>query len=150
MRVTHGEVGAVHGNREVDFGALADTPVIDVAAGVIGRDGVDHLGFGRRHADGAKVRPDRDANIAQDIFILLDGGGVNRHAGVIYRRVHHTKRIGLRRPAVIVDRLGPVALAGGIHLIDSHYFAFLRLREHVAVMKSPRGGGVAAKGLAFE
>jgi hypothetical protein len=59
-------------------------------------------------------------------------------------------RIGLRRPDVVVDRLGE-RLARGIELEDRDHLARLRLLDQVVIVKAPRGrdvGTEAAAGMA--
>jgi hypothetical protein len=40
---------------------------------------------------------------------FLDQGVVDRHPGIVDHAVHHSERVGLRYPAVIVDRTRSVA-----------------------------------------
>ena len=81
------------------------------------------------------MRPDRNADVLEDAVIFLDRGMVDRHARVIDRLVHHPERIGLRRPAEIVDRLRPVALTGGVDLVDRADLARLRLVDQLLVVE---------------
>ena len=81
-------------------------------------------------------------------MVLLDGLVVDRHAGIVDRLVHDAERIGLRRPAEIVDRLGPVALPGGVDLVDGADLARLRLGDQLLVVEAPPGRRVAAERLA--
>src|SRR5258708_12836060 len=83
------------------------------------------------------MRPDRNADVLEDAVIFLDRGMVDRHARVIDRLVHHPERIGLRRPAEIVDRLRPVALTGGVDLVDRADLARLRLGDQLLVVEAP-------------
>ncbi len=81
-------------------------------------------------------------------MILLDRRVVDGHAGIVDRLVHDAERIGLRRPAEIVDRLGPVALPAGVDLVDRADLARLRLGDELLVMESPPCRRVAAERLA--
>ncbi len=81
-------------------------------------------------------------------MVLLHGLVVDRHAGIVDRLVDHAERVGLRRPAEIVDRLGPVALSGGVDLVDGADLARLRLGDELLVVESPPRRRVAAERLA--
>ena len=94
------------------------------------------------------MRPDRNAHVLQDAVVLLDRAVVDRNAGIVDGLVDHAERIGLRRPLEIVERLGPVALAGGVDLVDRDHLARLGLGQQLLVVEAPPGRGVAAEGLA--
>ncbi len=74
---------------------------------------------------------------------------VDRDAGVIDRLVYDTGRIGLRRPAEVVDRLRPVSLAARIDLVDGDHLARLGLGQQILVVEAPPGGRVAPEALAL-
>ena len=57
-------------------------------------------------------------------------------------------RIGLRRPAEIVDRLRPVALAAGVDFVDRADLARLRVGDQIVVVEAPPRRRVAAERLA--
>src|SRR3977135_334169 len=59
---------------------------------------------------------------------------IPRHAGIIDGLVNDAERIGLRRPAEIVDRLRPVALPAGVDLVDGDDLARLRLGCEIVVV----------------
>src|SRR3954469_23002727 len=61
--------------------------------------------------------------------------------------MHDAVGIGLRRPDVIVDRLGE-RLARRIELKDGNDFARLRLLDQVVIMKAPIGGDVRTEAFA--
>src|SRR3954471_15645569 len=61
--------------------------------------------------------------------VLFDGAVVNRDARVVDGVVNHSERIGLRRPAEIVDRLRPVSLPRCINLEDGDDLTGLGLRN---------------------
>ena len=52
--------------------ALADAPVVDIAAGVARRDRADEIGFRRREPHGAEMQPRRHLHVGQDVFALAD------------------------------------------------------------------------------
>src|SRR5262249_23687875 len=114
-----------------------------------GRDRVDHVGLVRRYAHHAKVGPDRDADVLEDTPLLLHLAVVHRHTRIVDQRMYHTKRVCLWHPAEIIERLGPDALAGGIHFIDGDDLTRLGILEQVVVMKAPPGRRIAPKALAL-
>ena len=69
------------------------------------------------------------AMLAGANVVLFDGAVVNRDARVVDGVVNHSERIGLRRPAEIVDRPRPVSLPRCINLEDGDDLAGLRLRN---------------------
>ena len=84
----------------------------------------------------------------RDAVVLLDRAVVDRDAGIVDGLVDHAERIGLRRPLEIVDRLGPVALSGGVDLVDRDHLARFGLGDQLLVMEAPPRRGIAAEGLA--
>ena len=94
------------------------------------------------------MRPDRHAHALQHRHVLGDRAVVDRHARIVDDVVHHAERIGLRHPAVVVDRARPVPLPGRIDLVDGDDLARLRLLDQVVVVKAPPCRGIAAKSLA--
>src|SRR6516164_3240184 len=64
--------------------------------------------------------------------------------------MHHVERIGLRYPAVIVDRTRPVALPRGVDLINRDDLARLWLGKQIIVLEAPPGGRIAAKSAPLE
>ena len=94
------------------------------------------------------MRPDRHAHALQHRHVLGDRAVVDRHARIVDDVVHHAERVGLRHPAVVVDRARPVPIAGGIDLVDGDDLAGLRLLDHVVVVEAPPRRGIAAEGLA--
>ena len=81
-------------------------------------------------------------------MVLLDGAVVNRDPRIVDGFVYHAKRIGLRRPLEVIDRLRPVSLPAGVDLIDGDHFARLRLGDQFLVVEPPPGGRIAAERLA--
>ena len=81
-------------------------------------------------------------------MVLLHRLVVDRHAGIVDRLVDHAERVGLRRPAEIVDRLGPVALPGSVDLVDRADLARLWLGDELLVVEPPPGRRIAAERLA--
>ena len=61
-------------------------------------------------------------------------------------RVHHALRIGLRRPAIVIDRLGPIAFASAVDLVNGDDLTRLWLGQQVMIVIAPIGGGVATEG----
>jgi hypothetical protein len=94
--------------------------------------------------------PHRDAHTFKDRVVLLDERVINRHAGVVDGAVDDTPGVGLRHPAVVVDRTRPVAVTGGVEFVDRDDLARLWLGQQVVVVKTPPRGGIAAKGAAGE
>ena len=92
VRVAHREQPARDRDRVVHRRALADAPVVDVAAHPVRRDRVDHVRLGRRQPDHPEVRPDRNANVLQHAVLLLHGLVVHRHARIVDDLVHHAER----------------------------------------------------------
>src|ERR1700738_4233975 len=125
MRVADRQQAAFNRNRIIHGGAFTDPPIIDVAACVARRDRIDHVGFFGREPNHAEMRTYRGTHVLQDPVGLLDSGMVDRHAGVVDGLVQHAGRISLRSPSEIVHRLRPVALAGGVYLVDGDYLARL-------------------------
>src|SRR3954469_12538068 len=148
MRVADREQGAGHRDWIVHGGAFADAPIAHVAAEIAGRNRVDDIGLLRGDTHHAEVRPDRNAYVLEDAVVLLHGRMIDRHAGIVDGLVLDAERIGLRRPAEIVDRLRPVALSAGVDLVDRDDLARLRLGEQLLVVEAPPRGGIAAERLA--
>ena len=63
--------------------------------------------------------------------------------------MRHAERVCLRRPAEVIERARPVALAGCIQLEDGDHLPLFRLFQRVAIMKPPPPRGIAAEGLPF-
>ena len=95
----------------------SDPPIVDVAAEIAGRDRIDELGLLRRQCHDPEMRPYRDAHVPEDAMPFLDQGVVDRHPGIVDHAVHHSERVGLRYPAVIVDPTRPVAALRCIDLV---------------------------------
>src|SRR4051794_11374884 len=129
MWIADRQQGALHGHRIEHGRALADAPVVDVAAGVARGNGVDHVRFLGCETEHTEMRADRYAYVLEYAPVLLDRGVVDRHAGIIDDLVHDTERIGLRRPAEVIQRLGEVALTRRVDLVDRNHFALLRLLD---------------------
>src|SRR5262249_60750206 len=55
VRIADGEEGAGYGHRVVHRRALPDPPVVDVAADVVRRNGIDDVGLARGQAHHAEV-----------------------------------------------------------------------------------------------
>ncbi len=140
---------ALDRHRVVHRGALADAPVVDVAAGVAGRDGVHHVGLGGRQAEHAEVGPDGHPDVLEHPVVLLHGPMVDRHAGVVDRLVHDPGGIGLRRPAEVVDAFRPVPLAARVDLVDGDHLARLGIGQQLLVVEAPPGRRVAPEALAL-
>ena len=94
------------------------------------------------------MRPDRDADVLQDVVVLLDGRMVDMHARIVDDLVDDPVRIGLRRPAEVVDRLRPVALPAGIDFVNRANLARFRVSDQVLVLEAPPRRRVAAERLA--
>src|SRR6516165_7445471 len=92
--------------------------------------------------------PNRDAYVPEDAMPFLDQGVVDRHPGIVDHPVLHAERVGLRYPAVIVDRTRPVAALRCIDLVYRDDLARLRLGQQIVIVESPPCRGVAAKGAA--
>ena len=75
---------------------------------------------------------------------LRIGGVIDAHAGIIDGRMHDAVRIGLRRPDVVVDRLGE-RLARGVELEDRDDLARLRLLDQIVIVKAPIRRDVGAE-----
>src|SRR6476619_4906847 len=105
MRIASGYERSRNGDRVVHGRALADAPIVDVAAEIAGRNGVDDISFLRRQADDPEMRPDGNLDVLEDAVVLLDGAVVDRDPRIVDGLVHHAERIRLRRPLKIVDRL---------------------------------------------
>ena len=116
--------------------ALADPPVVDVAAGVGGRHRADIIGFRRRESHRAEVESRRHAHVGQDVLASGDELRVDPDARVVDRRVNDSIRICLRRPDIVVDSLGE-RLARRIELVDRDDLARLRLLNQVLVVEPP-------------
>ena len=149
MRVTRREHGPRYRYRIVYGSTFADTPVVDVATSIAGRDRVDDIGLFGRDTHDAEMGPYGDSDVLEHAPVLLHLTVIHRHTGIVNGLVHHAKRIRLRHPAEVVQRSGPIALTGGIYLIDGDDFAWLRLLQQVVVMKAPPGRGIAPKALAL-
>ena len=70
MGIAHREERAGHRDRIIHPRALADPPVVDVAAGVARRDRADEIGLRRRQSHGAEMQPRRHLHIGQDVLAL--------------------------------------------------------------------------------
>src|SRR3954453_11842016 len=149
MRITNGQQGALHGHRIEHGRALADAPVVNVAARVARWNRVHHVRFLGCETEHTEMRADRHAYVLEYAPVLLDRGVVDRHAGIIDDLVHDTERIGLWRPAEVVQRFGEVALTRRVDLVDRDHFALLRLLDLIVVVKAPPRGGVTAEALAL-
>ena len=75
---------------------------------------------------------------------------VDRHAGIVDDLMHDTIWIGLWRPAEVVDRLRPVALAAGIDFVDRANLARFRVGGQIVVLEAPPRRRIAAERLARE
>ena len=149
MRVPRGEQRAGHRHRVVHRRALADAPVVDVAAHPVRRDRVHDVGLRGCQPQDAEVRADGDAHVLEDAVVLLDRLVIDGHAGIVDGLVHDAVGIRLRRPLEVVERLGPVALAGRVHLVDGDDLARLRIGQQLLVVKAPPRRRVAAERLAL-
>jgi hypothetical protein len=85
------------------------------------------------------MRPNRDANVLEDVVVLLDDRMVDRHAWIIDDIVGDAIRIGLRHPGEVINRLRPIALAGGIDFVDRANLARFRVGDQVLVVEAPPG-----------
>jgi hypothetical protein len=124
---------------------FADAPIVDVAAEITGRDGIDDIRLLGGKSDDAEMRTDRNADVLEDAVVFLDRAVVDRDARVVDGLVHHPERVGLRRPLKIVDSLRPVALTSGVDLIDSNDFTRLGLSEQFLVVEAPPRRSIAAE-----
>ena len=85
--------------------------------------------------------------LGQNVLALADGGVIDAHAGIIDGRMDDAVGIGLRRPDVIVDRLGE-RLARGVEFEDGDDLARLRLLDQVVIVKAPIRRDVGAEAAA--
>ncbi len=92
------------------------------------------------------MRPDRHTDALEDLEGLLRLGMIDRQAGIVDGRVRDAERVGDARPAETVDRPGPVALAGGVDLVDGHDLPGLIAGDQVVVVVAPPRRRVAAEG----
>src|SRR3569833_1039380 len=134
-------------NRIIHRGALADAPIVNVAAGIARRNRVDDISFLGRQADHAEVRTYRNAHILQDAMVFLDRRVIDRNAGIVDGFVDYAGGVRLWSPSEIVDGLRPVTFACGVDFVDRDYFARLWLSEQVLIVKAPPSGRVATESL---
>ena len=73
---------------------------------------------------------------------------VDWHAWIIDGLVHDSERIGLWRPAEVVDCLRPIALPAGVDFVDRADLARLRFGDQFLVVEAPPSRRVAAERLA--
>src|SRR5262245_22125333 len=145
MRIANGEQAPWDCDGGIHDPALADAPIVDVATEIAWRDRIDDIRFLRRHPHDAKMRPDRNAHVLQDIVVLLDARVIDRHARIIDSLVDDTERIGLRCPAEIVDSLSPISLATGVDFIDRAYLAWFRVGDEILILETPPRRRIAAE-----
>ena len=100
------------------------------------------------------MRSQGNTNAVEHIVPALDRIRRNRHAGVIIGRMHDAKRIGLRLPAIGIERarirLAMIALAVCEDFVDRHGLAQFRLGQHLVVMITPPGRDAGAEHLPLE
>src|SRR5262249_8904134 len=145
MRIADREQATRNRDRIIHDPALADSPIVDVAAEIAWRDRIDDIRFLRRHPHHAKMRPDRNAHVLQDIVVFLDARVINRHARIIDSLVDDAERIGLWCPAEIVDSLSPISLTTGVDFIDRADLAWLRFRNQILILEAPPRRRIAAE-----
>src|SRR6516165_5819113 len=73
---------------------------------------------------------------------------IDRNTRIVDGLVDDAEWISLWRPAVVVDRLCPVALPAGIDLIDRTDFSRFRFRQQLLVVEAPPRRRIAAERLA--
>src|SRR3954453_13172645 len=118
MWIADREQRARHRHREVHHRALANAPIVDIAAEISGWDRIDEFRLARRNRDDSKMRPHRNAHALQDPVVFLVERMIDRHSGVVYDRVHYANRICRWSPALIVYRRSPVESGCRAELID--------------------------------
>src|SRR5229473_4080082 len=143
MRIASGQQSSRNCDWIVHCRAFAHAPIVNVAAEIPGRDGVDDIRFLWGKSDDPEMGPDWNSDVLEDAVVLLDGAVVDRDAGIVDGLVHYPEGICLRRPLKIVDSLCPVALPGRIDLIDGDDFARLRISHQLLVVEAPPRGGIA-------
>src|SRR3712207_3913481 len=107
MWVAHREHRAGDRHGIVHRCPLADAPVVNVAARVAWRNGVDEVCFGWSEAQRAKMRTDGETHALQDIVVALGQTMINGDAGVVDGVMPHTKRVRLGHPLEVIDCLCP-------------------------------------------
>ncbi len=147
VRIVGAQKRALDRDRIVHRPALADAPVIYVASEIGRRNGIDDVRLLGRDPHGAEMRADGDTHALEHALVLLNRAVVHRHARIIDDLMDDTIRISLRYPAIVVDRLRPVAGARGVDLVDGDHLSRLRIIHQILVMEAPPGGGIAAEGL---
>ncbi len=118
MAVTDGKKGALHGDGQIDPRALAGAPVVDVAAEVSGRNGIDHVGVCGRYGNEAEVRTCGNANAGKRLIDPADGGVIDGNARVIHGPVHDPEGVSLRRPLKVINRLRPVLFCVSVQFVN--------------------------------
>src|SRR5215468_3047602 len=118
MRHTNRQPATGHTYGTIHRGALADPPIIDVAAGIARRNRVDDISLLGRQAYHAEMWAYRDAHILQDPMIFLDRGVIDRNARVVDGLVDDAGGVCLWSPSEIVYGFCPVAFAGGVDFVD--------------------------------
>src|ERR1700674_4411500 len=144
MRIADRKQGFGNRNRKIYRGALAEPPIIQVAAEVGRRHGIDQTRLTRRHAYDAKVWPQRNPDAVEYAVPSPDRLGRDGYAGIVVGVVHDAVGIGLGLPSIGIERLR-IGLVARENLIDRHRFARLGLREKLVIVISPPGGDAAAE-----
>src|SRR6266699_129986 len=75
------------------------------------------------------MRTYRNAHILQDAVVLFDRGVIDWNARIVDRFVHYARRGGLRSPSKIIHCFRPVALAGGVDLVDRDHLALALMQK---------------------
>src|SRR5439155_15069014 len=147
VRVANRQQATFDSNRIIHRGALADPPIIDVAAGIARRNRVDDISLLGRQAYHAEMWAYRNAHILQDAMVFLDRRVIDWNARIVDGFVNYAGGVRLWSPSEIIHGFRPVALAGGVDFVDRDHFARLWLGEQVLIVKAPPCGRVAAESL---
>src|ERR1700680_470159 len=98
MRITDRKQPPGDGDRIVNRGALADPPIVDVAAEVARRRRIDNVRLARRQRDHTEMRPDWDPYIPEDSMVFHNEAVIDRNPWIVDDVVPDAEGIGLRHP----------------------------------------------------
>ena len=83
VRVASGEKCPLHGNRIIEGSAFTHAPIVDIAARVARRNGVDDIGLLGRDPDHPEMWTDGHTDVFQDTMVLIDVLVVDHHSWII-------------------------------------------------------------------